>query len=125
MTLWLLLPTLCEITETKLPDSIDGISMAPTLLGKNNQAQHEYLFWDYPEYGGQQAVRMGQWKGIRKNIKKGNLEIELYDLSTDLQELNDVADENPEIVKKIAEIMTSEHTEPLVKTFVMTALGDK
>ena len=120
-----ILPTLCEITETKLPDSIDGISMAPTLLGINNQAKHEYLFWDYPEYGGQQAVRMGQWKGIRKNIKKGNLEIELYDLSTDLQELNDVADENPEIVKKIAEIMTSEHTQPLVKTFVMTALGDK
>ena len=55
-----------------------SVRLTITLLGQNNQAKHEYLFWDYPEYAGQQAVRMGQWKGIRKNIKKGNLEIELY-----------------------------------------------
>ena len=99
--------------------------MAPTLLGQNNQEKHSFLFWDYPEYGGQQAVRMGQWKGIRKNIKKGNLEIELYNLSTDIQELNNVAKAHPEIVEKIEEIMRSEHTQPQVPTFIMSALGDK
>ena len=120
-----ILPTFCELTNSPLPDSIDGISMAPTLLGNDNQEQHTFLYWDYPEYGGQQAVRMGQWKGIRKNIKKGNLKIELYNLSTDIQELHNVADEHPEIVEKIKEIMRSEHTQPEVPTFIMSALGDK
>jgi arylsulfatase len=119
------LPTLCELTNSPLPDNIDGISIVPTLLGKDSQQQHGFLFWDYPEYGGQQAVRMAQWKGIRKNIKQGNLEIELYDLSKDLQELNNVAEDYPEIVEKIAEIMLNEHTPPEVATFKMTALGDK
>jgi arylsulfatase A-like enzyme len=120
-----ILPTFCELTNSPLPDSIDGISIVPTLLGHDNQEKHNFLFWDYPEYGGQQAVRMGQWKGIRKNIKKGNLEIELYNLSTDIQELNNVAEAHPEIVEKIAEIMRSEHVQPEVPTFKMTALGDK
>lgn len=119
------LPTLCELTNSPLPENIDGISMVPTMLGKDSQEKHNFLFWDYPEYGGQQAVRMGKWKGIRKNIKQGNLEIELYNLSNDLQELNNVAKDNPEIVEKIYEIMRSEHTLPEVTTFKMIALGDK
>ena len=99
--------------------------MAPTLLGNDNQEKHKFLYWDYPEYGGQQAVRMGSWKGIRKDIKKGNLEIELYNLDEDIQELNNVANSYPEIVEKIALIMKSEHSQPEVSTFLMPALGDK
>ena len=99
--------------------------MVPTLLGIDNQQTHDFLFWDYPEYGGQQAVRMANWKGIRKNIKQGNLEIELYDLSKDLQELNNVAKDNPDVVEKIAQIMRHEHSQPEVATFKMPALGDK
>jgi arylsulfatase A-like enzyme len=120
-----ILPTLCELTRSPLPDSIDGISILPTLLGEGTQKQHKFLYWDYPEYGGQQAVRMGNWKGIRKNIKQGNLEIELYDLSNDIQELNNVAEDNPEIVDEIRKIMEREHTPPVVATFSMPALGDK
>ena len=86
---------------------------------------HNYLFWDYPEYGGQQAVRMGKWKGIRKNIKKGKLEIELYDLTSDIRELNNIAHEHPEIVEDIKRIMATEHTKPQVATFNMSALGDE
>ena len=70
-------------------------------------------------------MRMAQWKGIRKNIKQGNLEIELYDLSKDLQELNNIAQDNPDIVEKIAQIMQNEHSLPAVATFKMPALGDK
>jgi arylsulfatase len=119
-----MLPTFCQISNSSLPDSIDGISILPTLLGEEDQSQHEFLFWDYPEYNGQQAVRKGKWKGIRKNIKKGNLEIELYDLSNDIQELNNVALTNPEIVEKISSIMVREHSPPIIKTFAMPALGD-
>ena len=56
--------------------------------------------WEFPSYGGQQAARMGDYKGILKDIKKGNRKIELYNLSDDIKEQNDISSENPEIVKK-------------------------
>jgi len=64
------------------------------------------LYWEYNGYGGIQAVRMGDWKGIRKNIRNNpNPVIELYNLKTDIGETQDVAAANPDIVKKIKEIM--------------------
>lgn len=123
-----MLPTFSQIGNNPAQEEsrdIDGISIAPTLFAKGEQKKHNYLFWDYPEYGGQQAVRMGKWKGIRKNIKKGNLEIELYDLSTDLRELNNVADIHPELIAEIKRIMNDEHTQPQVATFNMASLGDE
>jgi arylsulfatase len=118
------LPTFCELTAIKIPSGLDGISFLPTLLGQEGkQMNHEYLYWEFPEYDGQQAVRLGNYKGIRKNIQKGNLEIELYDLSTDIQELNNVAKEHPEVVDKIKLIMKKEHTPASTPRFRMEALG--
>jgi len=119
---WDVMPTLCDVTESKCPDKIDGISFLKTLEGQEGQKRHEYLYWEFPAYGGQQAVRMGKWKGIRKNIKKGNMEVELYSLEQDIQEQNNVAAENPDIVKKIESIMQKEHETAAVKTFRMKAL---
>lgn len=80
---WDLLPTLCELSDTKKPDGIDGVSFAPTLLGKKTeQKKREYLYWEFHEMGGEQAVRMGKWKGVRLHVRKNpNSPIELYDLS--------------------------------------------
>ncbi len=86
-----LLPTLCGIAGVEAPSEIDGISFLPTLLGNKKQQEHEFLYWEFPAYGGQQAVRFGNWKGIRKNIFKGNLKVELYDLDNDIRELDNVA----------------------------------
>src|SRR5690606_32767743 len=69
------LPTICEVAGVTVPDGIDGLSFLPTLLGRGNQRNHEYLYWEFPEYAGQQAVRIGDYKAIRKNIRRGNLEI--------------------------------------------------
>lgn len=101
------MPTLAEITSIECPPS-DGISFLPTLLGeKNKQKQHEYLYWEYPDSRiGNKAIRMGNWKGIITNIRKGNTKMELYNLENDLQELHDVADEHPDIVKKLYELMS-------------------
>jgi arylsulfatase A-like enzyme len=98
----------------------------PVLKGNDrDQRQHEYLYWEFPSYGGQQAVRLDKWKGIRKNIlSEGNLEIELYNLEEDLQEQNNVADRYPDIVEKIERIMELEHTVPELDEFSMPALGD-
>jgi len=119
---WDVMPTLCEVGHVEIPGNTDGISFFKTLQGKVDQEEHDYLYWEFPAYGGQQAVRMGKWKGIRKNIKKGNMEVELYNLEQDIQEQNNVAAGNPDIVKKIENIMQKEHETAAVKTFRMKAL---
>ena len=71
-------------------------------LEKVNRKKHEFLYWEFPAYGGQQAVRLGKWKGIRKSIFKDSMHIQLYNLENDIQELNDVSGKYPGIVTKNA-----------------------
>ena len=121
---WDLLPTLCEAAGASVPEGLDGISYLPELLGTDEQKKHSSLYWEFPASGGQQAVRMDQWKAIRKNIRQGNLELELYNLEEDLQEQHNVASEHPEIVQKMEEIMEQEHTSPELERFRMEALDE-
>ncbi len=118
------LPTLCEAAQLPIPEDTDGISFLPTLLGQPQKA-HEHLYWEFPSYEGQQAVRMGKWKGIRKGILKGNLDIELYNLETDMQEQHNVADQEPAVLAKILEIMKKEHVPAQLEAFRIEALGDE
>jgi arylsulfatase len=120
---WDVMPTLCEITGIKIPDYADGISFLPELTGRK-QKQHPYLYWEFPEYGGQQAVRMGKWKGIRKDILTGNLKLELFNLETDIQELTDLSASYPEIVRQMEQIMVKEHVPATNELFRMKQLGD-
>ena len=105
------LPTILELTSssTAAPPSIDGISLAPTLLGEP-QDPRPFLYREFPSYGGQQSIRVGNWKAIRQNMARGNLEIELYDLSDDIGEQQNVADQHPNMVAKLAKLMEREHT---------------
>jgi arylsulfatase A-like enzyme len=111
-----ILPTLCDAAGVKTPADIDGTSFLPTLLGKpDEQKPHDFLYWEFTSYGGQQAVRMGKWKGIRRDMiqrhKKGQpIVTELYNLDTDPGESTDLADQNPAVLKKIETIMRNEHT---------------
>ncbi|WP_034256102.1 arylsulfatase [Arenibacter latericius] len=92
----------------------DGISFMPTLLSDDKQDQHEFLYWEFPEYGGQLAIRMGDYKVVRTNLKDPIREstIELYNLKTDIGETTNIAAEHPEIIARAAEILEQEHTEP-------------
>ncbi|MCD4734905.1 MAG: arylsulfatase [Bacteroidales bacterium] len=120
---WDVMPAFCEIVEIESPKFTDGISFLPVLKGMK-QEEHDYLYWEFAGYNGQQAVRMGKWKAIRKNIRKGNLKIELYNLDEDIREENNVAVQYPEIVKNIEKIMKKEHTPATVERFKMEAIGD-
>lgn len=120
---WDVLPTFGELVESDAPEDIDGISFLPTLFGEE-QAQHEFLYWEFPSYQGQQAVRMGDWKGIRKDIFKGNMKLELYDLKNDIAETTDVSDQYPDVVAQIEEIMKREHSPAEIEKFKIKQLGD-
>ena len=115
---WDIMPTFAEISGAECPEGIDGISFLPSLLGKK-QKQHEFLYWEFHEQGGKMAVRMGNWKAIKLNINKTPQgETELYDLSVDIGETNNIATSNPEIVKRMEEIMNQEHNISEVFPFV-------
>jgi arylsulfatase A len=109
---WDFLPTCCDLLGVKPPQNIDGISFLPTLLGQDQlQKQHKYLYWEFKSYGAQQAVRMGKWKGYRKDVRNNpNPLLELYDLDADIGETSNVAGSNPTIVAQIEQIMTEAHT---------------
>lgn len=99
------LPTLCDLAGVEAPPC-DGMSLRPTLLGQPGQKPHDYLYWEFYERGFDQAVRMDRFKGVRHG-KNGP--IELYDLSTDPGESNDVAAAHPEVVQRIAAAMNEAH----------------
>jgi arylsulfatase A len=105
-----LMATLSEMTGVKAWEN-DGISFLPTLLGNDNkQKKHEYLYFEFPEKGGQVAVRLGNWKGVKNNMKKNkNAPWEIYNLFTDEKETSDVASQHPELAKKFEEILKKEH----------------
>ena len=105
---WDFLPTAAEIARAEPPKGIDGISVLPSLFGRSQTNRHEYFYWEFHEKGFKQAMRMGDWKAIRL---KPDERLELYDLKSDAGEKADVADQNPEVVKKIEELLKTARTE--------------
>ena len=107
---WDVMPTLAEIAGLPPLSGIDGISMAPSLLGRDQTQRHEYLYWDYAHVRGtfSQALRVDHWKGVRNGP---GAPLEIYDLAKDPGETRDVADLHPDIVNRIDELMTAAYTE--------------
>ncbi len=106
------MPTLADLAGAKTPKQIDGVSFVPTLLGQGRQKPHRYLVWEFHGYGGQQAVRMGTWKAVRRNCYRDPAgPIELYNLATDPAEQTDLAEQHPQLVQRIADILKAEHTD--------------
>lgn len=113
---WDVMPTLAELTATQVTTAIDGVSFLPTLLGKGIQKQHDYLYWEFHELGGRQAIRQANWKLIKYNVNKsGNYQ--LYNLENDISETNDLASKMPGKVVELSKILESSRTESEVFRF--------
>ena len=100
------LPTLCAFTGSKPPADMDGEDLSQAFLGKP-QVRSTPLMWNAPyrgawvweNIGPQMAIRDGKWK-LLMNPDKSHLE--LHDMSSDLGELDNAADTNPEVVDRLA-----------------------
>ena len=117
-----MMPTFAELAGVPelVPEDRDGISIVPTLLGAEaagrEQATHDFLYWENAtnDYRQQtyrwpetltQAARIGDWKAYREDPEA---DIELYDLSNDIGEENDVAGDHPDLVARFARIFEEE-----------------
>jgi len=108
---WDVMPTIAEIIDAEKPKNIDGISFLPSLLNSGVQKKHEYLYWEFHDKGGRIAIRKDNWKAVRNNVLKNpNKKIELYDLSKDPSETINIAEEFPEVVAELAQIMIEART---------------
>ena len=115
---WDIFPTVAEMIGQKAPENLDGISFLPTLLGKNNQIEHDYLYWEFHERGGRLAIRAGDWKLVQYNVNESPQgAFELYNLEEDLGEENDLAKQNPEKVTVLKAKMLAARTDSEVFQF--------
>lgn len=101
--------TAAEIAGVDSPPDTDSVSFLPAILGdREKQEKHRYLYWEFYGRGSAQAVRADQWKAVRKPIFTGD--IELYNLSKDLGEEKNVADQHSEVVDEMKLMMEEAHT---------------
>ncbi|HEC42804.1 MAG TPA: arylsulfatase [Bacteroides sp.] len=109
---WDLYPTVAELSGQEIHSGVDGISFLPTLLGKGDQVEHEFLYWEFHEKKGRQALRKGDWKLVRYNVFEPEITTtELYNISLDPGEVHNLATENPDITDELLELMKSARTE--------------
>ena len=107
-----MMPTFAELAGATLSKPTDGISIVPTLLGRGDQREHPYLYW---ELGAARAVRMGNFKAVR-----AKRDVELYDLRDDLSESTDVAAKHPDVVERVRTILDEAHTDSPFATWTYT-----
>ena len=101
-----ILPTLADLTGSRLPKNLDGVSLWPTIQGEPQDLSKRFLYWEFPRERLWQAGRLGRWKAVRYGLDGP---LELYDLEADPQERADVSGLYPEIVEDFDKRLRSEH----------------
>lgn len=111
---WDMMPTFGDILSSDIQTSVealDGISLLPVLTGQKGQKEHDYLYFEFQEQNGKQAVRKGPWKLIYQNIRGNKPHYELYNLAADPSERHNVIDRFPDIAAELKEVMKEAHVE--------------
>ena len=123
MTFYDYFATVSDILGEAPTNKFDGNSYYPSLIGEK-QKMSTHLYWEFPAQGGQQAIRIDHWKGIRKNLFKGLSKIQLYNLKDDPKELIDLAEIHPEVIEKMKRLMNESHSKPEIKEFIIPVLDN-
>jgi len=109
---WDMMDTFAELAGTQAPKEHTGISFVPTLKGQDAQGAHEYLYWEFYERGGKQAIRKGDWKAVRLDRHKSpNTPWEIYNLAKDPGESNNLGNLNSELQKEFNRIARQARTD--------------
>ncbi|MBP5689673.1 MAG: arylsulfatase [Bacteroidales bacterium] len=108
-TFWDLMPTFRELTGKVSPSGLDGVSILPLLDGRDGQKEHDYLYFEFQEAGGRQAVREGPWKLVHLGIRSDNPVYELYNLDEDPAETTDLFSSHPDIAQRLLRLMSEAH----------------
>lgn len=107
--------TIAELVNAGVQKS-DGQSFLSLMTGKQPVRQKRHFYFEFPEKGGQIAIRMGNWKAVKKNMKADpGTSWELYDLSKDISETNDLSKGHPEILRLFDSIVKKEHQHSHIK----------
>lgn len=107
---WDILPTFAHLANTPAPQSTDGLSIVPTFMQEDSQPKHEYLYWEFHEAGGRQAVRAGDWKLVKLRVRHPEeTTIELYNLDSDPSEQENIEANYPDIVAKLLQHIEDAH----------------
>ncbi len=96
-------PTVTALTGTTPPANLDGVNLAPFLTGQKTTAPHDALFFSINGLG---AVRSDRWKLVLATDGTP----ELFDLSRDLAEKNNLAPAQPDRVKALREKWQAWHS---------------
>ena len=112
---WDMYNTFAELVGQE-PSSPDGISILPELLGKTQIEQHDFIYFEYPEKRGQIALRMGDWKGVKIEMKTiPNAKWELYNLKNDPAESINLASQYPEKILQLDSLQKLAHRHPHIR----------
>ncbi len=104
------LPTVCDLLGDEPPEDVTGLSFAPTLLGSGPQPEHDFLYWEFFEQKGKQAVRRGPWKAVRLRVHEDrSAPVQLFDLRVDPGEQQNVGADHPEVVAELTRLMDGAH----------------
>ncbi len=112
------LATFAELARVPIPASSDGTSLVPTLTGEGTQSDRGYLYFefyyrgftsayaDFPNHGNaikneMQAIRIGDYKGVRYNITSPSDPFLIYDVVNDPKESLDLAPSRPDLVERM------------------------
>lgn len=110
-------PTLCDAAGLEQPADLDldGESLWPVLTGNQTLQSRQPMIWVFPEYGGQVAVRLGDFKLVRQNLKgKSPGTWEVYDLSRDPAEAHDLAATRADLIQQAEATLRREVVENAV-----------
>ncbi|MBX7132955.1 MAG: arylsulfatase [Fimbriimonadaceae bacterium] len=112
---WDFLPTVADLLRVPMLTT-DGVSFLSTLTGRGRQKTHPYLYWEFHSGGGLQALRKGDWKAVRRQVKKNPQgPIMLFDLGNDIGESTDIAKKHPKVVAELDRLMQKARTRSVVE----------